>query len=176
MERFLLGDLLVLRDLDHDAAVADGEGASWALRMGGVPLRSFASFSLGGHACCSGIAGVTGAPVTGVPLLSPVDLVIAGCPIVVWRLPEWHVGDRTVVHLVIVAADGAEVPREVHREVMGRLQVERRGSVLPYAGGGSFGGGSLVQVAVELPGVLSDVEVSLQPLTRPGEPWEPVRL
>lgn len=94
----------------------------------------------------------------------------------IWRLPEWHVGDSTVVHLVLVTRDGADVPRAVHRDVLGRLQVEYRGSVLPYAGGGSFGGGPLVQVAVGLPGRLSDLEVSLQPLTRPGEVWAPVRL
>ena len=86
------------------------------------------------------------------------------------------VGDWTVVHLVLMARDGAEVPRAVHRDLLGRLQVEHRGSVLPHAGGGSFGGGPLVQVTAELPERLSDVEVSLQPLTRPGEPWEPVRL
>jgi hypothetical protein len=176
VERFLLGDLLVLRDVDHDAAVADGEGASSALLMAGVPLRSLASFSLDGCTCRSGIADAPDTTVAGEQLPQPVVLEVAAHPVSIWRLPEWHVGDWTVVHLVLMTRDGAEVPRGVHREVLSRLLVEHRGSVLPYAGGGSFGGGPLVQVTVELPGVLSDVEVSLQPLTRPGDAWEPVRL
>ncbi|GAB2627180.1 hypothetical protein GCM10027270_12880 [Nocardioides ginkgobilobae] len=175
MERFLLGDLLVLRDLDHDAA-ADGEGVPSVPLMAGVPLRSLASFSLGGHTCRSGLADAPGAAVAGKQLPQPVVLEVSECPVSIWRLPEWHVGDWTVVHLVLVTRDGAEVPRAVHREVLGRLQVEHQGSVLPQAGGGSFGGGPLVQVTAELPGRPSDVEVSLQPLTRPGETWEPVRL
>ena len=175
MERFLLGDLLVLRDLDHDAA-ADGEGVPSVPLMAGVPLRSLASFSLGGRTCRSGLADAAGTAVAGKLLPQPVVLEVSGCPVSIWRLPEWHVGDWTVVHLVLVTRDGAEVPRAVHRDLLGRLQVEHRGSVLPQAGGGSFGGGPLVQVTVELPGVLSDVEVSLQPLTRPGDAWEPVRL
>lgn len=175
MERIVLGDLLVLRDVDHDAA-ADGEGVPSVPLMAGVPLRSLASFSLGGHTCRSGVADAPDAAVTGEQVPQPVVLEVAGRPVSIWRLPEWHVGDWTVVHLVLMTRDGAEVPRGVHREVLGRLQVEHRGSVLPYAGGGSFGGGPLVQVTVELSGVLSDVEVSLQPLTRPGDAWEPVRL
>lgn len=175
MEHFLLGDLLVLRDLADDAA-ADGEGASSVLLVAGVPLRSLASFSLGGHTCRSGLADAPGSAVVGKQLPQPVILEVSGCPVSVWRLPEWHVGDWTVVHLVLMTRDGAEVPRAVHREVLGRLQVEHRGTVLPYAGGGSFGGGPFVQVTVELPGRLSDVGVSLQPLTRPGETWEPMRL
>jgi len=177
VERFLLGDQLVLRELDgaDRDAVADGEGASSALRMGGVPVRSLTTFSLAGHACRSGVADASGTSVPGRSLQSA-DVEVAGRPVSIWRLPEWHVGDWTVVHLVVVAADGVELPREVHRELLGRLQVEHRGIVLPYVGGGSSGGGPVVQVAVELPGVLSDVEVSLQPLTRPGETWEPVRL
>lgn len=179
MERFLLGDLLVLRALDGDTdqdAVADGEGASSALLMDGVPLRSLASFSLGGRTCRSGVAEASGTTVVDRRLPQPVGLELAGCPVSIWRLPEWHVGNWTAVHLVVVVADGGEVPRDLHREVLGRLQVEHRGSVLPYVGGGSFGGGPFVQVMVELPGVLSDVEVSLQPLTRPGETGEAVRL
>ncbi|CAB4748659.1 unannotated protein [freshwater metagenome] len=176
MERIVLGDLLVLRDVDHDAVVADGEGASSALRMGGVPLRSLASFSLGGHTCRSGLADASGTAVAGKLLPQPVVLEVSGCPVSIWRLPEWHVGDWTVVHLVLVTRDGAEVPRAVHRDLLGRLQVEHRGRPSPYAGSGSFGGGHIVQFTVELPGVLTDVEVSLQPLTRPGDAWEPVRL
>lgn len=175
MERFLLGDLLVLRDLDHDAA-ADGEGVPSVPLMAGVPLRSLASFSLGGHTCRSGLADAPGTAVAASRLPQPVVLEVSGCPVSIWRLPEWHVGDWTVVHLVLMARDGAEVPRAVHRDLLGRLQVEHGGRLSPYAGSGSFGGGHIVQVTVELPGVLTDVEVSLQPLTRPGETWEPVCL
>ncbi len=125
MERFLLGDLLVLRDLDHDAA-ADGEGVPSVPLMAGVPLRSLASFSLGGHTCRSGLADAPGTAVAASRLPQPVVLEVSGCPVSIWRLPEWHVGDWTVVHLVLPrrCRGAARRPSRLARTAAGRARWE----------------------------------------------------
>lgn len=179
MERFLLGDLVLLRDAAEVGPTTSGESSG--LRMAGVTLRSLATFDLGGHACRSGLADareVVAAASQPAPLAlgAPVDVVLAGTPVSVWRLPDWQVGDWTVVHLVLVAQDGSEVPLAVHRELLGVLQVELEGSRRAHAGGGTFGGGRTVQCTAEVPGVWPGLEVSLQPLTRGGSLSEAVQL
>jgi hypothetical protein len=101
--------------------------------MAGVDLRSLATFDLGGRACRSGLAeagevvAVSGQPAPAA-LSAPVDVVLAGTPVSVWRVPDWQVADWTVVHLVLVARDGSEVPLAVHRELTGVLEIERDGA------------------------------------------------
>lgn len=179
MERFLLGDLMLLRDAVEVGPTTIGESSG--LRMAGVDLRSLATFDLGGHACRSGLAeagevvAVSGQPAPAA-LSAPVDVVLAGTPVSVWRVPDWQVGDWTVVHLVLVARDGSEMPLAVHRELTGVLEIERDGASRVPLGGGTFGGDRVVQCTAEVPGGWSRLEVSLQPLTRGGSLSDAVRL
>ena len=49
MERFLLADLMRLREVSVSAVTAEDEASG--LATAGVSLRSLATFDLGGHAC-----------------------------------------------------------------------------------------------------------------------------
>lgn len=155
VEHFLLRDLVVVR---HDDASPSDDARSPGLVLGGVVLLAMADFHVAGKRCLAGVAD----PATAHPIgpeagagtdfrgRAPTAVTLGGASFDLWQLPEWHVDDSTVLHLVLTARDGRPVTRDTHRALLAGLQIEHDGAQVLPVSMGTYGGNTLIQCTAEV--------------------------
>ncbi|MFC7496187.1 MULTISPECIES: hypothetical protein [unclassified Nocardioides] len=158
MEHFLLPDLVVVRD--HEAGNIDANRPR-DLVLGGVALSDLAEFQVGHRHCRAGVSDSATADSVGPEAGSRTDLrpnapatvTLDGASFDLWQLPEWWVGSRTVLHLVLLQADARPVDyQQVPRLLIRALRFEKDGVTVAPNEMAAFGGGRVLQCTAEFDG------------------------